>query len=231
MEKIKFSALKREHKKNNQLRKEGIIPANMYQAGKESLSLEIDNKAFVKLSRKLNKNAIIYLQIEGEKNEFPVLIDDIQFDVFGKKILHVVFRKVNLLEKIRVHVPVELVGEFTVEDGVLVLAQDSVEVEALPADLPEKFEIDQSQLKAIGDQIVLSSLSFDPTKVTLVLAENEKAEEVVVALVQEKAEEVEEVVETAELTEPEVVGEKKEDEETSAAKPEQKSGQETTAKA
>lgn len=215
MEKIKFAASKRQNKKTNQLRKEGIAPANMYQAGKESLSLEINNLAFLKLSRKLNENAIVYLQIEGEKGEFPVMIDDVQYDAFGKNLLHVVFRKVNLSEKIKAYVSIELVNEFDVQDGVLVLVKDSVEVEALPADLPEKFEIDQSQLKAIGDQIYMSSLSFDPNKVSLVLAEDEKPEESVIVLVQQKAEEVEEV--STELVEPELVGEKKDEAEVTPA--------------
>lgn len=209
MEKIKFAASKRQNKKTNQLRKEGIAPANMYQAGKESLSLEINNLAFLKLNRKLSENAIIYLQVEGEKGEFPVMIDDLQYDVFGKNLLHVVFRKVNLSEKIKAYVSIELINEFDVEDGVLVLVKDSVEVEALPADLPEKFEIDQSQLKAIGDQIFMSALNFDSSKVSLVLAEDENPEESVVVLVQQKAEEVEEV--STDLVEPELVGETKEE--------------------
>ncbi len=209
MEKIKFAVSKRQNKKTNQLRKEGIAPANMYQAGKESLSLEINNLAFLKLNRKLNENAIVYLQVEGEKGEFPVMIDDIQYDVFGKNLLHVVFRKVNLSEKIKAYVSIELINEFDVENGVLVLVKDSVEVEALPADLPEKFEIDQSQLKAIGDQVFMSSLNFDSSKVSLVLAEDENPEESVVVLVQQQAEEAEEV--STDLVEPELVGEKKEE--------------------
>jgi large subunit ribosomal protein L25 len=214
MEKIKFTVFKRQNKKNNQLRREGIVPANMYQAGQDSLSLEINNIAFLKLSRNLGENAVIYLQLEGEKNLFPVLIDDVQYDVFGKKVLHVVFRKINLTEKIKAQISVELTGEFDVENGVLVLVKDSIEVEALPTDLPEKFEIDQSKLTAIGNQVALSSLNFDKDKVTLVLSDGENPDETIIALVQEKAEEVEEVIETeAELVEPEVVGEKEAGEE------------------
>lgn len=215
MEKIKFAVSKRQNKKTNQLRKEGVVPANLYQSGKESMALELNNLAFLKLARHLSDNAIVYLQIEGEKSESPVLVDDVQYDVFGKKLLHVVFRKINLSEKIKAYVPVELIGEFEVENGVLVLAKDSIEVEALPTDLPEKFEVDQSQLKAIGDQILLSSLAFDHDKVALILGEDEAAEEIVVALVQEKAEEVEEV--STDLVEPEVVGEKKAEETPEAA--------------
>jgi len=193
MEKIKLNASKRQNKKTNQLRKEGIIPANMYQAGKDSVALELDNLTFVKLSRHLNDNAVIYLQIADDKKELPVLIDEVQHDVYGKNILHVVFRKINLAEKIRADIAIELVGEFDVENGVLVLAKDSVEVEALPTDLPEKFEVDQGQ-----------------RKVTIILGEDEVAEDIAIAIVQEKAEEIIEEV-SEELVEPELAGEKKEE--------------------
>lgn len=211
MEKIKFVANKRQNKKAKHLRAEGIIPANMYQAGKESIALELDANSFLKLSRNLGDNAIIYLQVEGEKGELPVLVDEIQQDVFEKTIYHVVFRKVNLSEKIRAFVSVELIGEFVADNAVVVLVKDSVEVEALPTDLPEKFEVDQSKLLAVGDQITLDTLDFDKTKVTLILAEEEKAEDVVVALAQEKAEEVEEEV-SGEIVEPELVGGDKKEE-------------------
>jgi len=208
MEKTKLIVSKKQNKKNNQLRREGLIPANMYQAGKESIALELDNGIFAKLIRNLNENAILYLQIGDDKKELPVLIDEVQYDVFGKNILHVVFRKINLSEKIHADVSIELVGEFEVENGVLVLAKDSVEIEALPTDVPEHFEIDQSQLKAIGDKITLDSLVFDSSKITLVLGEEEKPEDIALVLVQEKAEEVIEEETSEELVEPELVGDK-----------------------
>lgn len=213
MEKIKLAVSKKQDKKNNQLRREGLIPANMYQAGKESTALEINNSVFTKLIRGLNENAILYLQIDEDKKDLPVLIDEIQYDVFGKNILHVVFRKINLSEKIHADVSIELVGEFDVDDGVLVFAKDSVEIEALPTDVPEKFEIDQSQLKAIGDKITLDSLVFDSSKISLILGEEEKPENIALVLVQEKAEEVIEEEAGEELVEPELAGEKAVEEE------------------
>ncbi len=212
MEKIKFSASKRQDdRKPAMLRRAGMLLANMYQAGKNSIALQFEASAFAKLYKKLGENAIIYLEIEGEKGEFPVLIDDVQYDVFGKNILHVVFRKVNLSEKIRAHISIELVGEFDVDNAVLVLVKDSIEVEALPTDLPEKFEVDQGKLAAIGDQITLDSLAFDRDRVALVLAEDEVAEQVVIALAQEKAEEEVEEEVAGELVEPELAGDKKEE--------------------
>jgi large subunit ribosomal protein L25 len=210
MEKITFQVKTRQNTKNKQLRREGSIPANMYQAGKPSVALECSTIAFAKLYRQISDNAIVYLEIDAAKTAVPVLVDEVQYDVFGKNIFHVVFRQVNLKEKIKAEIPVELVGEFDVADAMVLVSKDYVEVEALPTDLPEKFEIDQSQFKAIGDHVSLSDLTFDTSKVSLVLAEDEDPSEVVLVTVQEQqAEEVEE--ESTELVEPEVVGEKKED--------------------
>lgn len=216
MQKTTFSVYKRQDKKPGQLRREGVVPANMYQAGSESRSLQVLAKDFVRLERNLSENAIIYLTIEGESAELPVLIDEVQYDSLGKQLLHVVFRKVNLREKIKAEISVETTSEFKVDNGVLVLVKSHVEVEALPTDLPENFVVDLSVFKQLGDQITLADLAFDRDKVTLVLAEDEQPEEVVVALAQEKAEEVEEEA-SNELVEPELVGgEKKEAEEASS---------------
>lgn len=210
MQKTHFTVAKRASQKNNQLRAAGLIPANMYQAGKDSVALQFSQTDFNRLYRTLGDNAIIYLQIDGAKTEYPVLIDDVQYDALGKAILHVVFRKVNLSEKINAYITVETSGEFKVPNGVLVMVKDAIEVEALPTDLPEKFVIDLEKFTNIGDQVTLADLSIDLDKVSLVLAEDEKAEDVVIALAQEKAEEVEE--ESTELVEPELVGEKKTEE-------------------
>ena len=216
MEKVTFKVKKRENKKPNQLRREGIVPANIYQANQESLAVQIKPLDFLKIYREVGDTGLIYLQLEGESKDLPVLVDELQRDSVSDSLLHVVFRKVNLKEKIKASVSVELIGEFAVDNSFVVLVQDEVEVEALPTDLPEKFEIDQSVFKAVGDTITLADLKFDREKVSLVLAEEESPEEITLASVQEKREEeVEEAPET-ELAEPERIGEDKAEGETTA---------------
>lgn len=214
MEKVIFSVEKRAAMKPRQLRVSGKLPANMYQSGKESVALQCGAQAFTKLYDQVGDTGLVYLSLAGEK-ELPVLIDEVQYNYEGR-VIHVVFRKVNLKEKIKAEIPVELVGEFAVDGAVLVLVKDSVEVEALPTDLPEKFEIDQSKLTEIGQVITLADLHFDQSKVELVLAEGEMPESVTLVSVQEqREEEVEEPVST-EVVEPERVGEKPEEAETAS---------------
>ena len=210
MEKITFAVSKRADQKPKSLRREGSIPANMYQSGKDSLALACATNAFKKLYEEVGDTGLVYLKIDGVEKEMPVLIDEVQYDYKGQ-VLHVVFRKVNLKEKIKAEIPVELTGEFDIDNAVVVLVQDAVEVEALPTDLPEGFNIDQSILKEIGQTITLADLDFDREKVTLVLDEDVQPEDVTLVSVQEKREEEPEEVIAEEPAEPERVGEKAEE--------------------
>ncbi len=149
---------------------------------------------------------MVYLNIEGETKSIPALIDQVAKDYLGSSFEHVVFRAVDLKEKITAKIPVEIIGEFDVPDAVLITVQDEVEIEALPTDFPEKFVFDVSTLKAVGDVFSLADLVYDKEKVELVLAEEENPSERVLISVQAQAEEeIEEVSE--ELVEPEVIGE------------------------
>ena len=207
-QKITFNAAKRGESKAKKLRREGIVPANVYRPGEDSIALQFKELSFVKLYKEVGDSSLVYLNVDGLKSAIPVLIDEVSYDYMGKNIEHVVFRGVNLKEKVKANVAVELIGEFIVDDAVIVLVKDEVEVEALPADLPEKFEIDQSRFTKAGDALTLADLDFDKSKVELVLGEDEDPAEVTIVAVQEqREEEVEEVPE--EPSEPEVIGEKK----------------------
>jgi large subunit ribosomal protein L25 len=213
MTKITFKVAKRSDKKAKQLRREGKLPANVYIPKKESISLEIDPLLFSKLYDEVGETGLIYLNVEGESQAIPALIDQVDMDYLGNSFEHVVFRGVNLKEKITAHVPVEVIGEFDVPEAVLITVQDEVEVEALPANLPEKFVFDVSGLKAIGDAFTLADLDYDKEKVELVLTEDEDpSERMLISVQAQKEEEVEEVSE--ELVEPELVGEGEESEKT-----------------
>jgi large subunit ribosomal protein L25 len=217
MTKTTFKVAKRSNKKAKQLRREGLLPANVYIPKKESIALEIDPHSFAKLYDEVGETGLIYLNIDQEEKAVPALIDQVDMDYLGSTFEHVVFRGVNLKEKITANVPVEIIGEFDVPEAALITVQDEVEVEALPADLPEKFIFDVSQLKAVGDAFTLADLNFDKSKVKLVLSEEEDPSERVLVSVQAQQEEEPEEV-TEELVEPEVIGEDGETEQAEGAK-------------
>ena len=154
--------------------------------------ISLEKKALIKMLGQVGETPLFYLKTEKDE-ELPVLIDELQAHSLSGEPNHISFKRVNLLEKVSSEIPVELVGENSVSGAVVVLTQDSIEVEALPADLPEKFEVDISKLTEVGQSLSYLDLSFDKDKVKL-LIEEEKLEEPVVLLQEVKEEVIEEPV-------------------------------------
>jgi large subunit ribosomal protein L25 len=175
--------------KPNALRRSGRVPANIYGDVKETVIISLDAAEFFKLSRTIGESSLIQLSIEGEQKPRPVLLSEMQVNPLTGKSVHVSFRQVNLKEKVNAVVPIELVGEFGVNDALVVQVVNEVEVEALPTDLPESFIIDQSKLTEIGQSVSYKDLEFDRSKVTLMVGEEQL--ETPVVLVQEFKEYVE----------------------------------------
>lgn len=193
MTQTNFSVVIRDQKiKGKKLRKQGVVPANIYGASKPSQAIQVDPKMFLKLHQEAGETSLVYLSVGEKKTKIPVLIDDVQYDVYGNELLHVTFKQVDLKDKITAEIPVVVVGEFDVDNAVLVTVRDTIEVEALPTDFPEKFEIHAEKLTEIGQTVTLADLQYDSSKVTLILGEN--GLEAPVVLVQEMKEEVEEEV-------------------------------------
>ena len=196
MTQTNFSVQAREQKKPKQLRKTGLIPANVYGGG-ESTGVQMDYFEFAKLYEEAGESSLVYLSVGDEKKTRPVLIDEVQVDPLNGKFIHVAFKQVSLKEKITAEIPVEIEGEFNVVGGVLVVVKDNVEVEALPTDLPETFIFSAEDLTEIGQTITYKDLKIDRDKVSLILGE-EGEDEPLIIVQEQKEEVVEEVVEEAE---------------------------------
>src|SRR3989339_704341 len=112
-------------KKVSSLRKQGLIPANIYGEDFKSASITIKLVDFVKLYRAAGETNAINIKLD--KESIPVLIHQIQYHPVNDKILHIDFRKVNLLKAIETEVPVKIVGESAAiksNQGVLLLLAD-----------------------------------------------------------------------------------------------------------
>ena len=174
-------------KKVKKLRKEGILPGNIYGKDIASLAVQMPTKEFKELFKQVGYTGLIDIQLEGEKVR-PALIHDVHFDHVAQAPLHVDFYQVNLKEKVRTMVPVVLVGEpqaVTDKVGELLQTMNEVEVEALPGDLPEKFEVDVTKLATLEDQITIADLqkpqgvelTAEPEQVVAKIAEQQKEPE------------------------------------------------------
>lgn len=175
MEKHKLKAEKRKitGRKVKKLRNEGILPANIYGKGIKSLSVQVPVKDFFKIYEEAGETGIVELSV-GAGESHPVLVHNLQLHPVSGQPLHVDFHKVTLTEKVKATVPVVTVGEAPAvaqKIGVLLTPLDEIEVEALPADLPEHIEVDISKLAGVDQEIKIQDLQI-PEKVT-VLADPE----------------------------------------------------------
>lgn len=156
-------------RKVKNLRKKGILPANVFGRKIKSQALQVKLDDFTKIFKKVGETGLLTLTVKGV-GEKPVLISNIQKDPLTDLPIHVDFRQVDLKEKVEAEVAVEIVGESPIEKqglGTVVLHFDEVKVEALPADLPEKFEIDASSLTEVDQTVLAKDLKFDKAKVEL----------------------------------------------------------------
>lgn len=155
-------------RKVKQLRRDGILPANIYGKKIKSLSVQVSTKNFQKLFEEVGETGLVQLQTNGEAK--PVLIHNVQFDSVSDLPLHADFLQVDLHEKVTATVPVEFIGESPLEktqEGIVVPQVREVEVEALPTDLPEKIEVDTSGLDEVGKAIKIADLKVDRDKVEI----------------------------------------------------------------
>ena len=143
--------------KSRKNRKAGLIPAVLYGHKQESIMLFLDKKEFSKVIDARTK--MVNLKMDGA--EETAIIKEVQFDTFGKEILHADFIRTDLTEKISTKLSVVLYGtsQGVREGGVLDHALKEIEVECLPAEVPDNIRIDISEL-AIGDTIHIADLAL-----------------------------------------------------------------------
>lgn len=158
---ITLKSTKREMfgRKVKRLRKEGLIPANIFGNKIKSHAISVDSKEFAEVFKKAGETQIINLEDKS------VLVSNLQTDPISGDVIHIDFRQVDLKEKIEAKVPIEIEGESPAEKqniGTVVQQIHEIEVEALPADLPEKIVIDASILIVVDQAIYVKDLKVSP---------------------------------------------------------------------
>lgn len=150
-------------RKVKKLRRDGILPGNIYGKNITSTAVQLEVKEFEKFFAEVGETEVVNLQIGKEKETHPVLIRDVQVDPVIDNPLHVDFMQVVLTEKVEAAVPVVFVNEAPVVKegrGILLELMDEIEVEALPTDLPSKIAVDISKLKGVGEGITVGDLKL-----------------------------------------------------------------------
>lgn len=179
------------------LRAEGHIPAVLYGHGMAPLSVTVERRSLrVALSGPAGANTVLELQVDGKT--YPAVVKEMQRHPVKRTVSHVDFLQVSMHEQITVSVPLRLEGEakaVVAANGLVDPAVDSIEVVTTPANMPNEFVVDVTNMQP-GDVIRLADLQMpvgatpvgDP-EMAIVTVLSLRAEEAVAVADAEAAEE------------------------------------------
>ncbi len=191
------------------LRREGLLPAVLYGPHMQPIIISMDAHSSSQTLAHMTGSSLITIELEGK--EYPALVREKQRNFITNNLLHVDFQVVSMTETLRTKVGIHLVGEapaIEAFEAILINGLEELEVECLPQDLPERIEVDISNLVKIGDAIYVRDIQVS-SKVEILDDKNEMI--VLAASTYEEPEPEKEIIEEAE--EPEVVERGKKEEE------------------
>ncbi len=195
------------------LRMKSKVAAIVYGAGKDPVAVSVSPKEVAKiLKSSTGHNTIFTLDVTGTENT-PVMIVDWQVDPVKNNLLHADFKRIDLTVRIAVMVPVHTMGEpkgVKLQGGLFEAVTREIEIECLPDDIPESFEVDVTEF------VLGSSLRAGDIPLTGSMKLLSPADQVISHVVSMKAEAVATPDEAVAVAEPEVVKKGKKEEEAPA---------------
>ena len=210
-----------------QLRAAGSIPATFYGGETEPATLAVNRHEFsIVLHKSSSENVIVDLNVEGATKAELALVKDVQHDPVSGEVIHVDFQHISADKPIRVTVPIRVLG---LADGVknfggvLQHSAREVQVEALPAAIPDHIDLDVTNL-GIHQAIHASDIALEG--VTVVTAGDQTIVSVVPPTVVKEVTPGAPVAEEAAAGEPEVIGEKEREARAAEKGPEEAKGKE-----
>jgi large subunit ribosomal protein L25 len=150
----------------NRLRHDGVVPAVIHNHGAESIHVMGPEMELVKVYQSAGKHHPLNLEVGSDK--YLALIKDAHFDPVKRRLQHVVFQAIKQNEKVEAEVPIHIEGDAPAEKvGLMILHQlDSIEIEALPRNLPDQLVVSAEKLAELHDKIVVGDIEV-PEGVTI----------------------------------------------------------------
>ena len=148
---------------NNALRNAGMIPAVIYGLNEPPVAIAISPKIVARIiASETGLNSMIQFQREGTEIKRHVIIKDVQRHPVTGRLSHVDFMRVDPTHKVRVKVPIKLVGTpvGVKEGGILDFTHREIEVECLPSFIPAHVDVNVSALQ-VGDSLRLDQVVLD----------------------------------------------------------------------
>lgn len=156
------------------MRGKALVPGIFYNAQGANVLFSAERTPLQKLYNKVGRSQVFQLEItqDGEIQQHPAIIRDIQYHPVKGSVAHVDFFGVDLTKKINVYIPVEVTGKpkGVVLGGILEVFRDELEVIGLPMSIPEKIVIDVSALE-INHNVHVQDLRL-PDSVEFVYEDN-----------------------------------------------------------
>ncbi len=194
-----------------QVRRAGLVPGTIYGPKTKPVNVQFPYRALQVALMRAGGTHLINLTVEGSET-YTVIAREVQRDIIRGDILHVDFFALDLNARLRTDVPLIYKGEspaVLAKQAILITGTSSLTVELLPSQLISEIEIDLTQLKQVGDAILVSDI-----KLAAGIEIMNEPEEMLAKLVQPSAARAEEDAEAeAGATQPEVISKGKEDEE------------------
>jgi large subunit ribosomal protein L25 len=142
------------------LRVSGRIPAVIYGAFKDPCAVSVNPKDITRILRsKTGHNSIFDVEVANIEKT-PVIVAEEQYHPIKGTLMHIDLKRIDLTRKLKVSVPVHVVGEakgVKQQGGVLDVVTRTIEIECIPDDIPNQFDIDVTELM-IGNNIRVSEL-------------------------------------------------------------------------
>lgn len=150
------------------LRHDGLVPAVIHNHGKDSINVMGDFRQLTKVYHQAGKHHPVNLSVDGKKH--LALIKGVDFGPAKHEVRHVVFQAIRQNEETEAEIPVVFKEDTEIpaeRKSLMVLQQlDTVQVKALPRDLPDQLVVDPSSLAEVGDSLTVADLVI-PANVTL----------------------------------------------------------------
>lgn len=198
----------------HRLRKQGIVPGNIFGGGDESVPVQLNEHAFSRFLATHPATTLLQLELDDGHGEMAV-VRRVQHEPVTGDIQHVDFMRVRMNKPIRARIPVHTIGVAPAQKtdgGIPLILLESVEVEALPGNLPAALELDISDMEELNAAHSVRDLRVPPGVNVLT-----DLEEPVIKIEPPRAPAAEEVVEEAAAAEEaEEAAEARAEEETAA---------------
>ncbi len=151
-------------KKVRFLRRQGITPVHLFGHNVESVALQCDTAQLKRVLAQTGRTRLISLKVDEAKKPRNVVVREVQREPSTRELLHVDFYQVSMAEKIRVEVPIVSIGEapaLKLKENFLLQELNSLSVECLPGEIPNRVDIDLTSLTEVGRAIHVKDIMLD----------------------------------------------------------------------